>query len=52
MGLLRLEELFLEIEGETGYQELYDADPNCEHKIEAQFSGGIKCVKCGGWFCF
>lgn len=29
---------------------LYGADPNCVHEIEAQCSG-IKCVKCGGWYC-
>lgn len=31
-------------------QELWDADPKCEHDVQAQWSG-IKCVKCGGWFC-
>ena len=31
---------------------LYDAIPSCKHKIEAQLSGGIKCVNCGGWFCY
>lgn len=31
---------------------LFNADPNCEHKIEAQPSGGIRCVKCNGWFCY
>jgi hypothetical protein len=31
---------------------LYDADPNCKHEIEPQLSGGIKCKKCGGWFCY
>jgi hypothetical protein len=30
---------------------LYDADPKCKHKIVEKWSG-IKCTKCGGWFCF
>lgn len=30
---------------------LYDADPNCQHEIVAQWSG-IKCIKCNGWFCY
>lgn len=29
---------------------LYSADPNCEHEIEAQWSG-IKCIHCRGWYC-
>lgn len=32
-------------------QVLYRADTNCEHEIQSQISGGIKCVKCGGWYC-
>ena len=31
---------------------LYSARPSCEHKIQSQLSGGIKCVNCGGWFCY
>ena len=38
------------IHGYTG--ELYNADPNCEHNVVAQLSGGVKCTKCGGWFCY
>lgn len=34
----------------TSYQRLYNASPNCDHLIQAQFSG-IKCIKCGGWYC-
>ena len=30
---------------------LWDADPNCDHNIVALWSG-IKCSKCGGWFCY
>lgn len=33
-------------------QELWDADPSCQHDIQAQPSGGIKCTKCRGWFCY
>ena len=32
--------------------ELYNADPNCEHNVVPQLSGGVKCTKCGGWFCY
>lgn len=31
-------------------QILYHAKPSCKHMIQAQWSG-IKCVKCGGWYC-
>lgn len=30
---------------------LYDADPDCVHEIERQWSG-VKCRKCNGWFCY
>lgn len=29
---------------------LYAADPECKHRVEAQWSG-VKCVKCNGWYC-
>ena len=29
---------------------LYNADKNCIHQIETQWSG-YKCVKCNGWYC-
>ncbi len=32
-------------------EKLFDADPECLHKIEEKLSG-IRCVKCGGWFRF
>lgn len=32
--------------------ELWDADPTCDHDEQAQPGGGVKCTKCGGWFCF
>ena len=37
----------------TGIEDiLWDARPSCQHKIQAQLSGGVKCVNCGGWFCY
>lgn len=41
----------IEAEG-IGTEELWEADPNCVHDIQAQPSGGIKCTKCRGWFCY
>lgn len=36
-----------------GSEELYNADPNCEHNIVgATYGGGVKCTKCKGWFCY
>lgn len=32
--------------------ELYDADPNCVHIVKPAPGGGIKCMKCPGWFCY
>lgn len=31
---------------------LWDARPSCKHQIQAQPSGGVKCINCGGWFCY
>lgn len=36
---------------EIGDQELWDADPNCEHNIVAAPGGGVRCTKCAGWYC-
>jgi len=33
-------------------EELWEADPDCKHNIADDPGGGIKCIKCGGWFCF
>jgi hypothetical protein len=33
-------------------EELYDADSECKHEVVAQWSGGVKCRKCSGWFCY
>jgi len=32
-------------------EDLFDADPNCDHDIEVKWSG-VKCKKCSGWFCY
>ena len=32
--------------------ELHDTDPNCKHFVIGAAGGGIKCVKCNGWFCY
>lgn len=37
---------------DEGEDELWDADSNCNHNIVEDDSGGIKCTKCEGWFCF
>ena len=31
--------------------DLYNADPNCAHEVEVQWSW-VKCKKCPGWFCY
>lgn len=31
--------------------ELYDADPTCWHVLDEKCWSGVKCLKCGGWFC-
>ena len=31
--------------------ELWDADPNCDHEVVDAPGGGVKCTKCPGWFC-
>ena len=33
-------------------EELWAADPNCEHEIVYPSGGGIKCRKCRGWCCY
>ena len=31
---------------------LYNALPNCEHEIVDGYNwSGIRCKKCGGWYC-
>lgn len=32
--------------------DLWDADPNCKHILDPKSWSGIKCLKCGGWFCY
>lgn len=31
-------------------EELYNANPECEHEVISLHSG-VRCHKCGGWFC-
>ena len=31
-------------------EELFDADPDCDHNIVMR-SSGYGCTKCGGWYC-
>ena len=31
--------------------DLWDADPTCDHRVVSAPGGGIKCRKCTGWFC-
>ena len=33
-------------------QDLWDADPDCNHEVVDAPGGGIVCTKCGGWFCW
>lgn len=39
-------------DGDTNFNELYDADPNCIHVVRGGWGGGLHCEKCKGWFCF
>lgn len=32
--------------------ELFSADPDCLHWVKNAPGGGIRCVRCRGWFCF
>ena len=34
------------------WQVLYNAKENCNHEINPVLAGGVKCSKCGGWFCY
>lgn len=33
-------------------EELWQADPNCQHETYCAPGGGIKCRHCPGWFCY
>ena len=30
---------------------LYEADPNCWHEMDKNCLSGVRCIKCGGWYC-
>jgi hypothetical protein len=32
--------------------ELWGADPDCWHELDPDCWSGIRCTKCGGWFCY
>ena len=32
--------------------ELWNADPSCIHNIKSASGGGIRCIRCRGWFCY
>lgn len=32
--------------------ELWNANPACEHNVVSGSGGGVRCTKCGGWFCY
>jgi len=34
------------------HTKLYDADPNCDHEADPTCYSGVRCKKCGGWFCY
>jgi hypothetical protein len=31
---------------------LYDSTPGCTGRVVPSSGGGVKCIKCKGWFCF
>ena len=31
---------------------LHDGDPACDHKLKFSDEGGMRCMKCSGWFSF
>lgn len=43
---------FDEMLEEDDNDELFDADPNCQHNLISPRGGGVKCTKCPGWFCY
>lgn len=32
--------------------DLYDGDDDCKHEEAKDCFSGIKCKKCGGWYCY
>jgi hypothetical protein len=48
----KLQTIEIKYDGAEIEDVLYNARPSCKHKIQGQLSGGIKCVNCGGWFCY
>ena len=31
---------------------LWEADPACWHELDKSCVDGVRCTKCGGWYCF
>lgn len=48
----KLQQINVAYEDFTGQHILYNARPDCKHQVQAQLSGGIRCIKCGGWYCY
>ncbi len=40
-----------DIEIDYPAEELWNADPDCKHRIICALGGGVKCTKCPGWYC-
>lgn len=38
--------------GETFETTLWQYDPDCEHLLDPHNWSGMKCLHCGGWFCY
>ena len=43
---------FLKKDGTTYEDVLWHYDPACLHELDPNNWSGIKCMKCGGWFCY
>lgn len=42
----------IKYEGTDCLYELWQAVPSCKHEIQSRRSGGVRCLKCGGWCAF
>lgn len=38
--------------GSKWNDELWNANPNCDHRVISPSGGGVKCIKCNGWICY
>lgn len=46
------EEVCSKCDGNSEYDELWEADDSCRHEIVSAAGGWIRCTKCTGWFCY